>query len=383
MNLIRAIILVAAIASAAMAATFTDVTQDGINLQDISLVNQILASAAVRIEIGEQGPVGPWLALVEAGYIIHDAQFSPSTCRTLQYEFEAEDWGTWVRTNTLADVVPLGTFPAENQFPRYTNIVELYADAGMSTNGWRRATNWDPSADDWTDLDDPMWTRDGNGFGQFQAEDIYGPWLLDDLQRAYNQPRGKLVFRSGLDWVRPASGPNEWTASLGTYTTSWAVAKSALTAIWPSSAVSNTAAPVAYYPGKAYEISGVTKYAIFTARTRAARLELTVSQPFLGLGGSIQYYAVSRTPPAVTWQVYDAGVWPLVEDQFASFGSSTYAAATNASASVYSPVLGSTDEPPAADEPQIAVDDGNTARGWEARGGYEAAIIWPVMPFVR
>lgn len=65
--------------------------------------------------------------------------------------------------------------------------------AVMHDDGWRRATTWNPATDDWTDLDDAMWSRAENGHGAMVAGDIIGPWIFDDLQNALDGMRARIV----------------------------------------------------------------------------------------------------------------------------------------------------------------------------------------------
>jgi len=80
----------------------------------------------------------------------------------------------------------------------YSDQVSYFVDAGLSSNGWRNATNYNPLVNDWKDFDDPMYIYRTNAFGEFSAEikqgDIYGPWLIDDLQRAYDHARYRVDY---------------------------------------------------------------------------------------------------------------------------------------------------------------------------------------------
>jgi len=90
-----------------------------------------------------------------------------------------DNYAAWLATNSLPAV---GT---TNAPVNYASRAEFYAAAPMASNGYRRATVYDPDAgDDWTVLEGGMWTNAGNGYGRMVVGDILGPWILDDLQRA-------------------------------------------------------------------------------------------------------------------------------------------------------------------------------------------------------
>lgn len=62
---------------------------------------------------------------------------------------------------------------------------------------FRRATAWDPDGgDDWTDMDDAMYS-----FGVMQEGDIIGPWIFDDLQKAFDAMRRRYYSASGSSRV--------------------------------------------------------------------------------------------------------------------------------------------------------------------------------------
>jgi len=116
----------------------------------------------------------------------------------------------------------------------YTNGVNTWALtwekikllSGMSTNGWRKATVWNPSIHDWRIVDDAMWTNTtGNGYGYIEAGDIIGPWIIDDLQRGLAQLHTRRFtqvtsvtyrFRSGKSNTR-SSAVSAYESSSSTY----------------------------------------------------------------------------------------------------------------------------------------------------------------------
>ena len=71
--------------------------------------------------------------------------------------------------------------------------------------GFRRATQWDPDVNDWTDFNDPMYTEaGGGGFGLADVGDILGPWIPVDLYRMDNE----LVWIAKFGKVTPPGTSN-------------------------------------------------------------------------------------------------------------------------------------------------------------------------------
>lgn len=70
---------------------------------------------------------------------------------------------------------------------------QLFSRASMHASGWRRATSWDPAVNDWTDINDPMFS-----YGKMQAGDIIGPWIFLEIQNTLSQ----------LKWTAWEPGPD-------------------------------------------------------------------------------------------------------------------------------------------------------------------------------
>lgn len=83
--------------------------------------------------------------------------------------------------------------------------------------GFRRATQWDPDVNDWTDFNDPMYTAEhGGGFGLADVGHILGPWIPVDMYLMFNElvwtfkfgskgpPVGNPAFDPGGETVPPA-----------------------------------------------------------------------------------------------------------------------------------------------------------------------------------
>lgn len=86
----------------------------------------------------------------------------------------------------------------------YFTVSNWYNEAGIS-NGFRRATSWNPSADDWTVYTNAMFRN-----GIMQTGDIIGPWIFADLAAAISALKwtysGSAVVSNGVG--RRATGNN-------------------------------------------------------------------------------------------------------------------------------------------------------------------------------
>jgi len=102
-----------------------------------------------------------------------------------------------------------GDFDGETAFPMFT-LSSFRSAADLHSSGFRRATAWDPSgtppADDWTDLNDPMFS-----YGRMQADDIIGPWIWVDLQNAL----------TALKWTKQSGAVGSWSSTLQSRTSGY------------------------------------------------------------------------------------------------------------------------------------------------------------------
>ena len=104
-------------------------------------------------------------------------------------DYDRNDWrvmirqmhnGDWLQSSMPSFVAdassPFGGLGV-NSVPGKTQTIAR-TESGL-TSGFRRATEWDTSTDDWTDYADGMFSY---GYPAYGGGDICGPWLLEDLQ---------------------------------------------------------------------------------------------------------------------------------------------------------------------------------------------------------
>ena len=221
-------------------AAFTDVTVQGTDFLSKSVLNELIESFNARLPEWGAGAGGAGLSTKLAIWADgDDIQFQSNASVSnsfegLQARIENQvtnDTGAygddapgkkifqmrWIvpAARAIADIVPTYQLDAFDM-----TWLEFCAEVpGLSNYGWRRASDWDPSVDDWTDLDDPMWARAGNGHGRIQTGDILGPWIVNDMQHAFDAMTVRAISTTGKGHRRSATA-NTYSAAV----TAWASA---------------------------------------------------------------------------------------------------------------------------------------------------------------
>lgn len=105
----------------------------------------------------------------------------------------AKPWDYFYIDDTLYPYTGRSELPALAKADWFTRADMTYS------GGWRRAKNWDPSTNDWTDPADPMYFA----HGIIQAGDIIGPWIFEDLQNAMTE----LKYTGGQGGIGEEGAP--------------------------------------------------------------------------------------------------------------------------------------------------------------------------------
>lgn len=146
----------------------------------------------------------------------------------------------WVDTYCTSFVNDGATIAGATAVPMHT-LTSFRTEAGISS-GWRRATAWSPPTD-------PTWS-----YGTIQSADIRGPWIFEDLQKAFDALRWttKAVnFGSG-------SGQGEGSGTIDE--SECATKRSEYISNWDTyypDGLPYTDAGTTYYPGSAGAYYGV------------------------------------------------------------------------------------------------------------------------------
>ena len=108
----------------------------------------------------------------------------------------------------------------------YTNQVDFFVEAGLSPNGWRNATNYNPAVNNWRDFNDPMYIYRSS----IEQGDIVGPWIIDDLQLAMDHmqhqartPRYNGQYETPMLWQVSTNGiaTNYHTGAVWNFSYGW------------------------------------------------------------------------------------------------------------------------------------------------------------------
>jgi hypothetical protein len=78
------------------------------------------------------------------------------------------------------------------EIPTTAFTISAFRTVAGIPNGFRRATEYDPEADDWTDYNDPMYSYGTIQTPEESTNDIRGPWVFVDLQKAFDALRWTL-----------------------------------------------------------------------------------------------------------------------------------------------------------------------------------------------
>lgn len=117
------------------------------------------------------------LAYSERRQAVGDAAYIATDDKDIQ---ACRYWSTiqgWIETNCLVFIDITGPLtPDKTAFLFYT-LASFRSVAGLHEDGFRRV----PEGVEWNGTDDPVWS-----YGQMQEGDIIGPWIFEDLQKAFS-----------------------------------------------------------------------------------------------------------------------------------------------------------------------------------------------------
>jgi hypothetical protein len=179
-------------------ALFTDII-DWTSAQDTARANEILLAYSERRQCVGDSAIDP----LEAGGNAQDTAF----WRGMQ---------EWIESECSGFVNHTVAIEGEESVTMFTLSTFRYV-AGLHADGFRRATEWNG-------VDDPTWE-----YGTIEAGDIRGPWIFEDLQKAFDALRWTITNASNEDQHLYQKSTN------GDYKESYSAAVSDAVANWPSS----------------------------------------------------------------------------------------------------------------------------------------------------
>ena len=218
-------------------AAFTDIS-DWTSAQDTADANEIVLAYSERRQCVGDAAVDP----LDAGDNAQDTAFWKGMQDWVKTQVDPTSGNSkWIdHTQTIEgeESLPYYTLPAF----KYNSGLTGGDDSGTDrVVGFRRATTW-PA--DWTDYADAAYS-----YGPIQAGDIRGPWIFDDLQKAFDALRWTFDVDNGeYDSLRKQS--------YGSSDTSYADALSSAKADWDSSSYSAGGVQIYLVEMNSYESSG-------------------------------------------------------------------------------------------------------------------------------
>jgi hypothetical protein len=180
-----------------MSEPFTDISAWD-SLQDRTAANEIVRAYNERRRASESFLIEP---LLSTGSNAQDTTFWRNIqdwiISTVQRTSGDNRWLDHTQEEDLDGAEPSGNW--FDEVPYYT-LATWQANSGLTgvTGGgsnsevaFRRATSYDPEVNDWTDYNDPMYS-----YGTIQSGDIRGPWIFEDLQKAFDALRVVGTYRA-------------------------------------------------------------------------------------------------------------------------------------------------------------------------------------------
>ena len=344
-----------------IAATFTDVTVTGTPYLTTNVMSELYISAVLR-----NGSVFSATTDVVAGvnYLYENNEGYPVNLKSYWSVTNSKplivgvrtmiffNWGDWWPS------VPTNAFAAGHPYP---TINAFFAGAGMSSNGYRRAYVYDPTTNNWRDVDDPMYSHTTSS--SLATGEILGPWVIDDLQLALNHMQ---YYAKSWDSFSGYTGTYNIASSYGFSQVSWEASKESYRA-WSESS------SIGYKPRKlSYGYISTEKdpdqwYASQSAYINTLKSPVIASDSPLNMyGGTLLFaaYATSYYYGLSSSNVFDAFGTVLEQDAYKIFDeSSVIVGNTNA---VLSSVLGDLTQPAWCSPPAIGV---SSSRGYDVTVG--------------
>ena len=206
--MIKAITLIVLLATYTYATNiFTDVTITGTAYLTVDVLNEIEQSVLSRgtKPRGLHGSgAGAWESVASWSYVGPGEEGDIASRASHSTQKSVLEWLYWIRAFCSQWLWKgwINELPAESVLDvadftdiTHTNQVDYFIAAGLSSNGWRSATNYNPEVNNWRDFDDQMYNYRTNSLGfedGFQSGEILGPWVIDDLQRALDYGRHQV-----------------------------------------------------------------------------------------------------------------------------------------------------------------------------------------------
>jgi hypothetical protein len=194
-------------------AFFTDPRQNFF-LQNLDMINEIVDSINARIPDGSSSA----LSAVAAGDVIQSWQFWQRMQSRLigMASLFAVINGTnpWDTYSISDETINISWASIKTDTTSGYDSLWVICDLPRKL---RRATDYDPATNDWTDPTDAMFiTPSGDDIGYIREGDIIGPWIIEDLQRICDALTTKIASVE-IDSFRYFSGSGSGSTAAAAY----------------------------------------------------------------------------------------------------------------------------------------------------------------------
>ena len=350
------------------AATFTDVTVTGTPYLTTNVLMEIDESVRVRAKRYSHyrdtlyKDADPEIDYLPLGYkvmrepftgMILNKNYIYSPVNRYAFVVEVRKWiaGAW---SFWIPSIPSGLTNSSDI--GYTSKTDFFIDAGLSSNGWRRAFSYDATTNDWRDFSDPMFTSNNSYNASLKSGEIFGPWIIDDLQLALNNM--KYTWNVGAFDAFSVDGAYKMKINGAAVGSTWALAKADAESD-PFVDTANYDRPYMYSVGTKDLYSTFHAY-YYTSEAYTRTRFREIGSALYVYGGTNEIYALTKRPDVgvstfnangFAWA--EEGVFSLVESVAISAGT------TN---EIIGIKMASTNFPVWCDEPTI--DEVQTAEGF-------------------
>lgn len=263
----------------------------------------------------------------------------------------------------------------------YSSYEDIFSSASLRPDGFRRATEYDPEVNDWTDINDSMWIPNvGGAFNDSRCSigDIIGPWIFDDLQKVLRK-LNVFVFDAETADVENYSVDNYANTDVsGGH--DWAAMISLASSVWPSNIGKTVVYPQASAVGNlfydtTYRVRYERRKVIYAVDTEGLSLGLSNLSPeeaeeIRTLGGISYIFVKAIKKPyssEVQDSVFDANGENFEENkyvkqhEFTLSGSDRY---------IISELYGNFNKPEAPPEPTVIPPSPDSEQTTTFRGYY-------------
>ena len=308
---------------------FTNVREQGVPYLSKAVLDELVQAFDERLEVfftataGTPFPQPVWGGL-DVGVPIARPKASTSGIRDfgqLVYTFRShiDEYAEQYFVD-----IPSAGYDANGFGGIYNSKMEFLAAAGLP-RGWRSAYVFDAHANDWRDIDDPMYGTATNLSKSLITGEILGPWIIDDIQIVLTSMRGIVRWQGGNPWTHGgvANTINAYEESTNSFADVRAKVDATYASTTPS--LADTEGSDLYTPR--YQSYAVYDEGddLYRARKTTSRARMNVPNAFTNsilydLGGTMHFAVYAN----YEWATVTNTVWGLDQNKWNVFDSVEY-----------------------------------------------------------